>query len=196
VPLPKLTQGCRVSWASTVYPAASAASCRVSICELKAQWTCCVGLRLCSWAAPLDTQDQGRVYLTNENFHELVMGSTLGKGNYGIVQKADWRGRTVAVKKVGPSFRRQLLLYASERPPLITVPARPQMILPNNLQPAQQAQLVEDFKCEVDICCRLKHPRLVDFIGYCTSPDLCLVQVGSVLLGTGRGGEGGASSIA
>ena len=36
-----------------------------------------------------------------------------------------------------------------------------QIILPENLQRQRQQDLVEDFKCEVEICCRLKHPCLV-----------------------------------
>lgn len=87
--------------------------------------------------------------MTNENGHELQLGATLGKGNYGIVRAATWRGKEVAVKKV---------------------------LLPEGMSQSQQRRLVEDFKCEVDICCRLTHPRLVDFLGYTTSPDLCIVQ--------------------
>ena len=60
-----------------------------------------------------------------------------------IVHAATWRDQKVAVKKV---------------------------LLPENMRPEQQLRLVEDFKCEVDICCRLTHPRLVAFLGYTVSP--------------------------
>jgi serine/threonine-protein kinase CTR1 len=65
------------------------------------------------------------------------------------VHAGTWREKKVAVKKV---------------------------LLPEGMSQAQQRRLVEDFKCEVDICCRLTHPRLVDFLGYTTAPDLCIVQ--------------------
>ena len=31
--------------------------------------------------------------MTNENAPEMVLGATLGKGNYGVVHRAEWRGR-------------------------------------------------------------------------------------------------------
>ena len=108
--------------------------------------------QLGSWKAPLnpsESGEEGTRYVTNENAPEMVLGATLGKGNYGVVHRAEWRGRAIAVKKV---------------------------LLPSNLRPEQRRQLVEDFKCEVDICCRLTHPRLVAFLGYTTTPDLCIVQ--------------------
>ena len=108
--------------------------------------------RVRSWKAPLnpsETGEEGKRYVTNENFHELQLGATLGKGNYGVVHSGTWRATKVAVKKV---------------------------LLPEGMSQAQQRRLVEDFKCEVDICCRLTHPRLVAFLGYTTAPDLCIVQ--------------------
>lgn len=107
---------------------------------------------MCSWKAPLnpsETGEEGQRYVTNENYQEVQLGATLGKGNYGVVHAGTWRGKKIAVKKV---------------------------LLPEGMSQAQQGRLVEDFKCEVDICCRLTHPRLVDFLGYTTAPDLCIVQ--------------------
>ena len=112
---------------------------------------CCFRLAH-SWKAPLnpsETGEEGTRYVTNENASELKLGATLGKGNYGVVHAATWRDREVAVKKV---------------------------LMPENMRAEQQRRLVEDFKCEVDICCRLTHPRLVAFLGYTTAPDLCIVQ--------------------
>ena len=46
-----------------------------------------------------------------------------------MVFEGSWRGKRVAVKQV---------------------------ILPKNLKREKQQELVEDFKCEVEICCRLQ----------------------------------------
>ena len=56
-----------------------------------------------SWKAPLnpsETGEEGQRYITNENFHEVQLGATLGKGNYGVVHAGTWRGNKIAVKKV------------------------------------------------------------------------------------------------
>lgn len=125
-------------------------SSRAGFAEISREITAGMEQQLGSWKAPLDKSvEGGRAYLTNSNIHKLSVGGVIGKGNYGIVHRGEWNGRNVAVKK---------------------------MILPKGLPAHQQAQLIEDFKCEVDICCRLKHPRLVDFVGYSTSPSLCIVQ--------------------
>ena len=36
--------------------------------------------------------------------------------------------------------------------------------------------VVMDFKCEVEVCCRVQHESLVQFLGYTTEPVLCIIQ--------------------
>ena len=72
----------------------------------------------------------------------------IGEGNYGVVYKGLWKGKDVAIK---------------------------QLIIPKKEISVTNA-VVMDFKCEVEVCCRVQHESLVQFLGYTTEPVLCIIQ--------------------
>eukprot|EP01043_Picozoa_sp_COSAG02_P008550 COSAG02_NODE_275_length_26232_cov_85.210424_15_plen_1132_part_00 len=103
------------------------------------------------------------VMFTGEHVRELQpaewMKDPLGTGSYGMVYKATWRGREVAVK----------VLKLPERTSHATAAAN-----------ARLKELVDgitqDFVTEVEVCADLNHPNLVRLLGYADTPRLMIVQ--------------------
>jgi hypothetical protein len=91
----------------------------------------------------------------------------LGKGGFGTVYRASWRGMEVAVKEIA----------LPPEPKVASAEAREE--LRKNAR-----QVVADFVQEVEVCCDLNHPNLVCLMGYATKPRLLIVQ--ELLLGQVR----------
>ena len=83
----------------------------------------------------------------------------LGKGSYGMVYKATWRGQSVAVK--------QVMLPAE--PENSSTEARSEL-------ERRVKEISKDFVTEVEVCCDLAHPNLVRLMGYATKESLLMVQ--------------------
>ena len=89
----------------------------------------------------------------------------LGKGSYGVVYRATWRGQQVAVKE-------------------LRLPEEPEHIDDGRAREAFKKRLraaTETFVQEVTVCCDLAHPNLVRMLGYSARPagrgeGLLLVQ--------------------
>ena len=100
---------------------------------------------------------------TNEHFHELGPRNwdeiPLGHGSYGVVYKATWREKEVAVK----------VLKLPERDPNATKAA-------TQLLKQKVEEITKDFQMEVEICCEIIHPNLVRLLGYADKPQLLMVQ--------------------
>jgi serine/threonine protein kinase len=84
---------------------------------------------------------------------------SLGRGAYGSVYGARWRGQEVAVKELQlpPEPRSRSSGARRERQHKVQTIAR-------------------DFVREVDLCCDLAHPNIIRLLGYVTRPSLLLVQ--------------------
>ena len=85
----------------------------------------------------------------------------IGAGAYGVVFKATWRQKEVAVK----------LLKLPEEPKSSNENPETKETFQDKLK-----EIVEDYTKEVEICCDLAHPNLVALLGYATTPDLLLMQ--------------------
>ena len=83
----------------------------------------------------------------------------LGTGSYGIVYKAQWRGRDVAVK----------VLKLPQRGVVMTTSGEKKL-------KAQVESVMQDFIDEVEVCCDLNHPNLARLLGYAEKPSLMMVQ--------------------
>jgi hypothetical protein len=114
----------------------------------------------------LTQQTQVPVMFTDSHVRELQPTgwrqspkSRLGKGTYGTVYRAEWRGVPIAVKT-------------------IELPSRPK----NDRDTAREAhrrrlqKITKDFVKEVDVGCELLHPNLVQMLGYATDPVLLIIQ--------------------
>jgi hypothetical protein len=88
----------------------------------------------------------------------------LGRGGFGTVYRAKWRGREVAVKEIM----------------LPTEPTTASAMAKQELK-KRCALIAQDFVKEVEVCCDLHHPNLVKLMGYATKPQLIIVQ--ELLLG-------------
>jgi serine/threonine protein kinase len=88
----------------------------------------------------------------------------LGRGGFGTVYRAKWRGREVAVKEIM----------------LPTEPTNASYLARQELK-KRCALIAQDFVTEVEVCCDLHHPNLVKLMGYATKPRLIIVQ--ELLLG-------------
>jgi serine/threonine protein kinase len=83
----------------------------------------------------------------------------IGKGSFGAVYRATWRGKDVAVKE---------LLLPSEPQ---SAGAAAKAALARRVQ-----QITKDFVSEVEVCADLAHPNLVRLMGYSSKPRLLIVQ--------------------
>lgn len=114
----------------------------------------------------LTPQTQVPVMFSDSHVRELqpadwrqIPKNRLGKGSYGTVYRAEWRGVKVAVKA-------------------IELPSCPE----NDRDTAMQAhkkklqKITQDFVKEVDVGCELLHPNLVQMLGYATEPTLLIIQ--------------------
>eukprot|EP01043_Picozoa_sp_COSAG02_P016687 COSAG02_NODE_739_length_17830_cov_14.978174_11_plen_879_part_00 len=83
----------------------------------------------------------------------------LGKGTYGTVYRAEWRGVKIAVKA-------------------IELPNKPQNERDTALEAHKKKlqKITRDFVKEVDVGCELLHPNLVQMLGYATEPVLVIIQ--------------------
>lgn len=103
------------------------------------------------------------VMFTNDHVRELQprtwLQTPLGTGTYGIVYKATWRGRGVAVKVLKLPERGQATSSTAEE------------MLKQNVQ-----KVMDEFVTEVEICCDLNHPNLARLLGYADHPQLMMVQ--------------------
>jgi hypothetical protein len=99
----------------------------------------------------------------NEHVQELEphdwSAQRLGQGAHGTVHKVRWRGRDVAVK----------VIKLPEEQASMSQDARSALR-------AQLRQLMADFVAEVEVCCDVTHPNLVQLLGFATEPRLYLVQ--------------------
>jgi hypothetical protein len=110
--------------------------------------------------------EDGEVYVmfSNDHVRELEpqdwqQKPTIGQGSYGVVWKATWRGRQVAVKVLKlPDLPEDASAAATEA-------VREQV-----------EEIVKDFVTEVEICCDLNHPNLVRLLGYADKPKLIMLQ--------------------
>jgi len=81
-------------------------------------------------------------------YSDLVFKQSLGQGTYGEVSRGYWKGRRVAIKKIFPGRTSQ-----------------------------ERMEVLADFDREVAILTKLRHPRIVQFLGAVNEQDqpLCLV---------------------
>ena len=88
----------------------------------------------------------------------------LGKGSFGKVYRATWRGLEVAVKEMK----------------LAKIPRGRGGLEDTTAAVAAAKRKVraasDDFVREVEVCCDLAHPNLVRLLGYATTPRLLIVQ--------------------
>ncbi len=103
------------------------------------------------------------VMFTGDHVRELQprtwQQEPLGTGTYGMVYKATWRGRGVAVK----------VLKLPERGK--TASASAEQTLKRKVQ-----EVMDNFVTEVEVCCDLNHPNLARLLGYAEQPKLMMVQ--------------------
>jgi hypothetical protein len=108
--------------------------------------------------------DEIAVMFTDSHVRELRPRNwrqrPLGKGSFGTVYRAQWRGRWVAVKEI----------ILPTEPETASLAARQEL-------KKRCAVIAKDFVTEVEVCCDLNHPNLVRLMGYATNPRLIIVQV-------------------
>lgn len=101
---------------------------------------------------------QDEFYGLDIAYGDLQMHETIGRGTYGQVYKAHFRGRHIAVKKI----------FLSQ-------------------EPDERAEILEDFNKEIKILSLLKHECIIKFLGACRTEQYCLLfelcegSVGSLL---------------
>ena len=88
----------------------------------------------------------------------------IGRGAYGQVYSATWRGKQVAVKEV----------KLPDRPTPGEDGAVPARAL--HAHKIKVIDVTNDFVQEVEVCCELAHPNLVKMLGYVTYPRLYMIQ--------------------
>ena len=81
-------------------------------------------------------------------FRDLTFKQTLGQGTYGEVSRGYWKGRKVAIKKIFPGTNSD-----------------------------ERIAVVADFERELAILSKLRHPRIVQFLGAVNEQNqpLCLI---------------------
>ena len=103
------------------------------------------------------------VMFSNDHIREIQppewQETQLGQGSYGVVFKATWRGREVAVK----------VLKLPERTVDATEVANKKLL-------EKVEEITKDFVTEVEVCCDLNHPNLVRLLGYADKPRLMIMQ--------------------
>ena len=100
------------------------------------------------------------------DYSELTFKQLLGQGTYGEVSRGYWRGKKVAIKKIFPGDN-----------------------------PEERMEVVADFDKEMSILSKLKHPRIVQYIGavnkvgqpFCLVFELCEGSVAVLLKMVRRG---------
>lgn len=103
---------------------------------------------------------------TNDHLSEVKpkrwRDQMVGKGSFGKVYRATWRGAEVAIKEI--TFPEDLSAISGS-----SEAAREG--LKNRL-----LEITADFVAEVEICCDLSHPNLVRLMGFATQPTLLIMQ--------------------
>ena len=106
----------------------------------------------------LSRQSEVPVMFTDKHVRELhpadfkqLPRHRVGKGSYGTVYRAEWRGLTVAVK-------------------VIELPTQPQYerVTARQAHIDKLKKVTKDFVAEVDVGCELLHPNLVQMLGCAT----------------------------
>ena len=92
-------------------------------------------------SAPEDISDQLRCLTVSESDVQFLRDQNLGRGAYGVVFKARYRGSVCAAKEI-----HSILIEAA-------------------YTPAERRRLQDNFIRECDHCSKLNHPNIVRFIG-------------------------------
>jgi serine/threonine protein kinase len=96
---------------------------------------------------PKEETAEAQFYGLDVPYGDIEMGDSIGQGTYGKVYKANYKGQSIAVKK----------LFLS-------------------VVPHERAENMEDFAKEVKILSVLKHPAIIHFMGACRrDPNYCLL---------------------
>ena len=98
-------------------------------------------------SAPEDISDQLRLLTVSESDVEFLRDQNLGRGAYGVVFKARYRGSVCAAKEI-----HSILIEAA-------------------YTPAERRRLQDNFIRECDHCSKLNHPNIVRFIGIYHPPQ-------------------------
>jgi serine/threonine protein kinase len=96
-------------------------------------------------------RDPSRIHSVHHNLHACSCA--------GAVYKVKWRGQEIALKEIS---------LPQERPDA-SAAARRQL-------EKELRRIRDDFVQEVEVCCDLNHPNLVQLMGYATSPCLLIAQ--------------------
>ena len=102
--------------------------------------------------APEDISDQLRRLTISESNIELSRDQDLGRGAYGRVFKARYRGSLCAAKEI-----HSILIEAA-------------------YTPAERRRLQAAFQRECDHCSKLNHPNIVHFIGIYHPPQPAVIS--------------------
>eukprot|EP01122_Echinamoeba_exundans_P011551 TRINITY_DN4626_c0_g1_i1.p1 TRINITY_DN4626_c0_g1~~TRINITY_DN4626_c0_g1_i1.p1 ORF type:complete len:859 (+),score=123.51 TRINITY_DN4626_c0_g1_i1:107-2683(+) len=78
---------------------------------------------------------------------EIEISSVVGAGNFSQVRKGFWNNQLVAFK-----------------------------MIKSNPKEKNRQKAVQDFKSEVELLSQLKHPNLVNFLGYCLDPNAIIME--------------------
>ena len=98
--------------------------------------------------------------LQPSNWQDALAKRQIGSGSFGTVYRAEWRGKKVAVKVV------RLPTEPDDTSDTVRV-----------LHKEAVQKVTNTFVREVDVCCELVHPNLVETLGYyATEPGLFIVQ--------------------
>lgn len=85
---------------------------------------------------------------------ELEISSLVGMGNFSQVRRGIWNNNLIAIK-------------------LIKSRTEPQSQSSKN---KDKQKSIKDFKSEVELLSQLKHPNLVNFLGYCLEPNAIVME--------------------
>merc|ERR1711874_30328 len=83
------------------------------------------------------------------DYSDLELKTEVGSGNFSTVLRGLYHGQVVAIKKL-----KRLSAFVSSK---------------------EHQKLLKEFKAEVELLSSLKHPNLVNCLGYCENP-YCIVM--------------------